>query len=439
MSARRNKRGQVAIFLVLILAGLAMLIALNMDVFTSARAKTRLQNAADASALALARWQAISLNLIGELNLAHLVAVNESNATAMASIVGLQRRIAFIGPTLGLKEANDIARQNGVPVSENMTEAVRLLQPFLGAYGDLLDDIIREGIRAGVDNAAIISAASQDPRFDPLFYEAIANRDFRTLCLRYADGSHRLPSVPADLPNPDDVTLAGGSASFGYLGIGWRTGDSVAGQIANLVRLADLAGVEPRISAGRLSQNAALFFREPWCLYDGAEWYPFPDEFSFPRFPWLSPLKSAYNVTGGSATIRIEGEISLASIAAQTNAIAAQAAAKALGAVNGQRVSDVSPALVMPCFSCVRLVPFGPGAAGRYGMSNLATVRSLLGLLGKSGGDSGFSSLLKEFGSSEFRDLAEQWYSQHGHTDADGCRPPTSGGPERGGGTPYGI
>ena len=161
--------------------------------------------------------------------------------------------------------------------------------------------------------------------------------------------------------------------------------------------------------------------------------------------PWASGVttrskkKNAYNVTGGSATIRIEGEISLASIAAQTNAIAAQAAAKALGAVNGQRVSDVSPALVLPCFTCVRLVPFGPGAAGRYGMSNLATVRSLLGLLGKSGGDSGFSSLLKEFGSSEFRDLAEQWYSQHGHTDADGCRPPTSGGPERGGGTPYGI
>ena len=34
---------------------------------------------------------------------------------------------------------------------------------------------------------------------------------------------------------------------------------------------------------------------------------------------------------------------------------------------------------------------------------------------------------------------AEKWYSDHGHTDADGCHPPTRGGTERGGGTPYGI
>ena len=87
MKARGGKHGQVAIFLVLILAGLALLFALNVDVFTSSRAKIRLQNAADASALALARWQGITLNLIGELNLAHLAAVSQSNETAIAGIV----------------------------------------------------------------------------------------------------------------------------------------------------------------------------------------------------------------------------------------------------------------------------------------------------------------------------------------------------------------
>ena len=439
MTGPHRKRGQVAILLVLILAGLTMLIALNLDVFSAARAKTRIQNAADASAIALARWQAISLNLIGELNLAHLVAVSESNTTAMSSIVGLQRRIAFIGPTLGFKEANDIAERNGVAVSRDMTEATRLLTEQMNdEYRQMLDVVLRNGIRAGVDNAAIVRPASVDPRIDPAFYEAIENRDFRALCLYYAGGAHHLPSVPDTPPDPDDISLSGDNACFGNLGINWQPGIILAGQIGNLAQLADLADVTPRVTASKLSQNAELFAREPWCLYDGGEWYPFPDEFRFPRFPWLSPPKECYSLSGGSATIRVEDAVSLSSLAAQTNDISAKAAAKALGSVNGRSVIDVSPELVLPCFTCVRLVPFGPGASGRTEMANLRTVRSLLPLMRK-GGDSRFLGLLKEFNSTGFRDLAEQWYSQHGHTDADGCKPPTSGGTERGGGTPYGI
>ena len=69
MSGNGRRDGQMAIFLVLILAGLALLFSLNIDIFTSSRSKIRLQNAADASALALARWQGLSLNMIGDLNI----------------------------------------------------------------------------------------------------------------------------------------------------------------------------------------------------------------------------------------------------------------------------------------------------------------------------------------------------------------------------------
>jgi len=102
-------------------------------------------------------------------------------------------------------------------------------------------------------------------------------------------------------------------------------------------------------------------------------------------------------------------------------------------------VTDISPPLVLPSFARARLVPFGPGAAGRYGMSHESHVRGLLGLLGRNGGTSAYLGLLETFHSDEFRSAAEKWYSDHGHTDADGCHPPTRGGPERGGGTPYGI
>jgi hypothetical protein len=71
-------------------------------------------------------------------------------------------------------------------------------------------------------------------------------------------------------------------------------------------------------------------------------------------------------------------------------------------------------------------------------MANLNHIRSMLGLLGVPGGASAYLHLLKTFESEDFRQSAEKWYSEHGHNDADGCRPPGHG-TERGGGTPYGI
>ena len=186
MKAIRNKSGQVAIFLVLILAGLALLLALNVDVFTSSRAKIRLQNAADASALTVARWQGATLNMIGDLNLAKLAAVCQSNENAIAGIGQLQQRLAFIGPTIGFKAANDLAEKNGVRVSEDMTTGTRLVSGFMEeGYRKMLNVVLRNGIRAGIDNAAISKAGNIDPRTDPDFYEAIRSRNYRTLCWRF--------------------------------------------------------------------------------------------------------------------------------------------------------------------------------------------------------------------------------------------------------------
>ena len=439
MTPPKQKCGQVAIFLVLILAGLALLFALNVDVFTSARAKTRLQNSADASALAVARWQGITLNLIGDLNMAHLAAICSSNENAIAGIVNLQRKLAFVGPTIGFKAANDIAEKNGVAVSRDMTQAARLVADFMDdSYRRMLDPIIRHGIRAGIDNAALLSAGAIDPRLDPDFYEAIKNNDFRSLCTRFSGGSHHLPNIPPGAPDPDEVFLVGCNACFGSVGIGWENGATYEGRIATLVDFAQDCGYGDVVTAAGLVSNATLFARWPWCIYDGMEWRPLPDEFSFSRFPWLRPLQGRFNTAGGSATVRVEGDVALASLTAQTNFIAAQAAAKTLGSVYGGRVTDINPPLVLPAFPRARLVPFGVGATIRRGMADLDHVRSMLGLLGKQGGLGDYLNLLERFRSNGFRQAAEAWYSTHGHNDADGCHPPGHG-TERGGGTPYGI
>ena len=440
MTGRKGKSGQIAILLVLLLAGLVMLFALNVDIFTSSRSKIRLQNAADASALALARWQGATLNMIGDLNLAHLAAVCHSNRSAIAGIVSLQQRLAFMGPTVGFKAANDLARENGVDVSRDMTLATRLIAEFMDeGYRRMIDVVLRDGIRAGVDNAAMVRAGTVDPRVDPDFYAAIRSRDFRTMCLRYAGGAHHLPSIPPGAPDPDEIMLSGCNACFGNVGIGWESGAAYGGMIGALADFARDCGIDNEtINAPGLKTNAMLFAERGWCVYDATEWRDLPAEFSFSRFPWLTPLKDIYNTSGGSATIRVDGSVALTAVAAQTNGISAQAAAKVLGSAWGRKVGTTMPPLVLPCFDRSRLVPFGPGAAGRYGMSNSRHIRGLLGLLGR-GGASSYLGLLDVFNGDEFQSAAEKWYSEHGHTDADGCHPPSRGGTERGGGTPFGM
>ncbi|MBO5940489.1 MAG: hypothetical protein J6R18_04775 [Kiritimatiellae bacterium] len=440
MTTRENKKGQVAIFLVLILAGLTLLFALNIDIFTSSRSKIRLQNAADASAIALARWQGITLNVIGELNIARLAAICQSNNTAISGIVQLQRKLAYVGPTIGFKAANDIARKNGVPISPDMTEATRLVANFTDPeYRQMLDVVVRNGIRAGVDNAAVLRPGCIDPRTDPDFYEAIRSRDFRTLCCRFSGGSHNLPNIPSGAIDPDEIMLSDGNACFGSLGAGWEHGGLYHTHIDRLASIAHDYGIDEHvINRQALSKNAFLFHTRQWCVYDRSEWRDLPDEFDFSRFPWLTPLREEYNVCGGSATIRVEDHVALASLAAQTNFITSQAAAKTFGSANGPKVTDVSPAIILPSFSKTRLVPFGIGAAGRYGMANIFHVKSMLGLLSFPNGGNAYRNLLDVYNSDEFRAEAEAWYSNHGHNDADGCHPPGNG-TERGGGSPYGI
>ncbi|MBR1920760.1 MAG: pilus assembly protein TadE, partial [Kiritimatiellae bacterium] len=68
------RRGQVAVYLLLVLLGLFLVAMLNVDVFGVVRGKNRVQNAGDAATLAAARRQGRLLNEIGALNVEHILA-----------------------------------------------------------------------------------------------------------------------------------------------------------------------------------------------------------------------------------------------------------------------------------------------------------------------------------------------------------------------------
>jgi Flp pilus assembly protein TadG len=438
MKSRRGKSGQVAVFLVLLLAGLALLFALNIDIFISSRSKTRLQNAADASAIMMAKWQGIALNLIGELNLAHLAAVCQSNENAVAGIVELQRKIAFIAPTVGLDNANRIACNNGVGQSWEMKSIMGMVAAHTpDDYRRMLEEVMRTPVRIGIDNAAFIRAGIQDPRLDPDFYEAVKSRNFAELCRRFGGCRHHLPDIPGGVPDLEEVLNPGVNPYFGNPGIGWENGSGYIAYAYDFETLARECGVDA-ITADGIISCANLLSAYPWCVLDRNEWREWT-EFDYSTFPSVAPVKDEYYVSGGSTTVRVEGEVALAAAAGVTNAIAGKSAAKVFGSYRGRRLTDAPGRLVVPAFSFVRLVPYAPGAAGRYGMASLDHVRSLMGLLGTSSGNgmNDYRNLLEFYRSNEFRDVAEKWYSSHAHDEV--CCPPQPPGGEKAGGSPYGI
>lgn len=139
-------RGQTLVYLMGVL-GMLMLMGLWLfDTNTTVVAAIRAQNAADASALAAAQWQARSLNAIGELNLIKAIntlvsdpppgaglqaqlagATDPTNAFAIiqAALDSLQSEIGFVGPMLAMEAAQQAAMNNGVPQNAAYTQFVR--------------------------------------------------------------------------------------------------------------------------------------------------------------------------------------------------------------------------------------------------------------------------------------------------------------------------
>ena len=194
MERRDSRSGQIVLILAFILVGLTFLFLMVSDIFLAVRNKNRVQNAGDAAALMAARWQGISLNLIGELNLLHLAAACETNTEAMAGIVALQERLAIVGPMIGFWATNNTAKRNGAPVDDGMTEIVRYAARAGGTYmsptwpekgtdyAAMLQTIAADGVAAGADNARLLPAVEGGhPLYSKIFYYAARSRDRKSV------------------------------------------------------------------------------------------------------------------------------------------------------------------------------------------------------------------------------------------------------------------
>ncbi len=137
MSLRRHKeQGQVLIFAIVILIILLIATLFLFDLHSIIRSKMKLETAEQSAALAAAKWQARSLNLIGDINLIKAVngllddydiydktygistigTENKKFESASKTLTEMQERISFCGPLIAFGAAQQAAKNNGVNI-----------------------------------------------------------------------------------------------------------------------------------------------------------------------------------------------------------------------------------------------------------------------------------------------------------------------------------
>lgn len=129
MPAKKYKeQGQVLVFAIVILIILLIATLFLFDLHSIIRSKIKLETAEQSAALAAAKWQARSLNLIGEINYAKAVDSllldiptlgendDEKIASANKTLTEMQSRISFCGPLIAFGAAQQAAKNNGINI-----------------------------------------------------------------------------------------------------------------------------------------------------------------------------------------------------------------------------------------------------------------------------------------------------------------------------------
>lgn len=386
--------GQVMIFLLMVLLVLSFALIWNFDLHNVIHLKMRSQNAADAAALAAARWQGITLNLIGDLNIMQAVALSDTNsetaAETAAQIAETQARLSFAGPIIGLLASQQAAKNNGIYVNQSFSERLSahanavlsdypavFLEPYENCweeYGDMLSDIAAAGIAAAPDNSAFYTDYSAGHFLLTMdFYDAVAGREwcwfFRhalTLLETYVD----YQSWP-DLPPQTPEMRPSNSEVFG---LNLAVSETVPGGVSTIEimnQLREARGLDPQaISNSVASTTGSWFIYQPskW-----SEWSVMKDP-SFPVYP-AKQIKSQYDYTGADAVVRVEANSERLMPASADKRITCTAAAKPFGyltTADGVQIRPDSYSIVLPAFHHVRLIPVDAASlplGGAYDLS----------------------------------------------------------------------
>ncbi len=401
LSDRTSRCGQTIVFLLMALTILIFALLWNIDLHRLVAGKTAAQNAGDAAVLSAARWQGESLNLIGELNLMHALALSANDQMAVDAVTSMQARICFTGPLAGLVAAQIAAKNNRVynddDFSALLTEHARdvrrydepvggkLLfpEPFPGAwneYAGMLEAVAADGIAAAPDNALFFGdATSGHVLLDKEFYEAVAGRQWCWFYLNTAKSDNPPRTLLDDftsyesfgpLPPPNPPRYEN-SEIFG-LGLTSRpiALRRIGGAEDAMLGAAESEGID---MSGYVSTNV-LPRLENWYFYSHDVWdspWPGMDPNGPDALPLAGPVKDEYNYTGADAVIRLFVTTYRMTAADSEDELVWTAAAKPFGyLLDSDSTARLQPhvyGLVLPAFRDIRLIPIDAATSGGDG------------------------------------------------------------------------
>jgi Flp pilus assembly protein TadG len=392
LSLTRSRSGQAVIFLLLVFTVLVFFLLFNVDLHRVIQRKNQAQNAGDAAALAATRWQATTLNLLGELNLMHvlaLAALPEPDRAAVDAITNMQARLSFTGPLAGLYASQVAAKNNHIYVDPELTDFLRshvetirtqyahtitddgekyYNEPWPGAwdeYADMLEAICADGIAVGPDNAQFFSIPGNGHiLLSKEFYEAVLGYSwcwfylYQRGLLESYQSYHDWPPLPDINPNTYENSE--------IYGVG------VHPVTAKLEHLFTKEMIEERVMDSGLAPTGVLDLGttnvmesvQTWYMYKRGEWASWDlikPEGEFP-FPAAGEVRPEYDYSGADVVVRLSAVVDRMTPGTGTQQASVQwtAAAKSFGYLESdteKQKPDAAAAFVLPAFRNVRLIP----------------------------------------------------------------------------------
>jgi hypothetical protein len=435
------------------------------DLHSILRVKQLSQDAGDSAAVMAARWQGITLNLVGDLNLMKAMALAEGNQTTVEAIDEAQKRLCFVGPMIGLMASQQAAKNNRIYANSGFDlismQAQRVRDdystvytnpPYAGAwteYADMLDLVASDGVAAEPLNPDFYSDYNgYHLLLDPDFYYAIARPDECWLA-RHARDAWNSASEDDSRTHTDWSPLPTFTRECVNSEFYSPRLTRIVTSLANLTDISNVRSVLSSRGLGSLPANPELTNAVGWYCYNGdwTDWAAMSTNGPYP-FPLAGTLLPESDYAGADAFLGVQATAHRLTPgrSGTTNSTVCTwtAAAKPFGYL-GTETDKEKPnnyGVVLPAFRKARLIPTDASSGDTGGAYDIDWVRHkyfhlpdymedgtinpcfFCTQIDKWQSDLGFASRAEPDG----------WATPGWEDNPINCPPPTTGGPGGGGG-----